>query len=368
MKKVGIVTLYGNANYGNKLQNYAVQETLKKFNLEPITIKNRAELNKKDKYILRYTAFLLRYIYNRCILKNEKYTDNEFNQNLNRTKSFLQFDSLIKTSNSYFNYFNKRKYSNYDYYCVGSDQVWNPNYGGMSEFDLLEFVSEDKVKFSFSASLGVSSIDEKTMDKAKYYLKKFDGISVREETGKKILKKYIENNVDVLIDPTMLLTCEEWQKIELKPKMIKNNKFILTYFLGKIGEQEEDYIEKIAKDNDCIIVNLLDKNSSFYSCGPSEFVWLEHHAFLICTDSFHSCVFSIIFNNPFIVFERKDNLKSMNSRIENLLSKFKLSNRKYHCIKYDDIKQCDFSIANSNLKLEQKKTYDFLYKVIKENN
>ena len=89
-------------------------------------------------------------------------------------------------------------------------------------------------------------------------------------------------------------------------------------------------IRRVAKENNCEVINILDKDSVFYECGPSEFLYLEKHAFLICTDSFHSSVFAILYNRPFIVFDREEeNVGNMNSRLETLISKLELKNRKY---------------------------------------
>ena len=71
------------------------------------------------------------------------------------------------------------------------------------------------------------------------------------------------------------------------PKQLKNDKYILNYFLGELSEQRKNEIERIAKENDCEIINILDKNGPYYETGPSEFLYLEQNAFLICTDSFH---------------------------------------------------------------------------------
>ena len=89
-------------------------------------------------------------------------------------------------------------------------------------------------------------------------------------------------------------------------------------------------------------------------------MYLEKNAFLICTDSFHSCIFAILFNTPFLVFDREDNNVSMNSRIETLLNKFKLDDRKFTGkITYQNLKK-DYIEAYKILEIEKKKSYEFL--------
>ena len=101
--------------------------------------------------------------------------------------------------------------------------------------------------------------------------------------------------------------------------------------------------------------------------GPSEFLYLERNAFLICTDSFHSCVFAILFNVPFVIFDRKDNIVNMNSRLETLLKKFKLEDRKYT----GKIKQNELSYNYEKsikiLEEEKKKSYVFLKEALNKN-
>ena len=171
-------------------------------------------------------------------------------------------------------------------------------------------------------------------------------------------------DIQVLIDPTMMLTSNDWDKVIMKPEQAINKKYILKYFLGNISKDKNDEINRIAKENDCEIIDISDKNSPFYQTGPSEFLYLEKNAFLICTDSFHSCVFAILYNVPFIVFNREHNGTSMNSRITTLLLKFQLENRYYKGKINNQILQADYTIAYKILEKERKKSLDFLKKAL----
>ncbi len=98
--------------------------------------------------------------------------------------------------------------------------------------------------------------------------------------------------------------------------------------------------------------------------GPEEFVYLEKNAFLICTDSFHSCVFSIIFNRPFVVFNRIGTKKSMNSRIETLLKKFKIDNRMFTGKITEENLRYDYTETYKILEKEREKSRKFLEKAL----
>ena len=143
-------------------------------------------------------------------------------------------------------------------------------------------------------------------------------------------------------------------------KKLEKKKYILNYFLGNLSEKRKKEISRIAKENNCKIINILDKNDNFYSCGPSEFLYLEKNAFLICTDSFHSTVFSILFNRPFIVFDREDSEVKMSSRLETLLNKFGLKNQWFDKKIKNEQLDCDYSQVPQILKEERLKAKKFI--------
>jgi len=348
MKKIGIITIIDNDNYGNRLQNYAVQEIIKKFHYEPVTMLNKQYTNDKK-------LFLLRLIRNK--LKN-----NLKKSNYERRKNFECFNKLISFSKE--NTIPFKKYNDYAFFITGSDQVWNPNIGRMKDIDLLSFAPGYK-RISLSASFGISSINHNKQKKLKRELKKFKSISVRENSGKEIVKNVLPNkNVCVLIDPTMMLDAREWNSIAKKPNQLKNKKYVLNYFLGTLSEKVKNDINQFALNNNCGVINILDVNSPFYKCGPSEFLFLEKNAFLICTDSFHASVFAILNRVPFIVFDRYTKSGSMNNRLETLLLKFDLLDRKYNGFITNNILKVNYSKTYTILGEERKKVINFLSKAL----
>lgn len=369
MKEALIVTLYGNNNYGNKLQNYAVQQLLLKHNINCLTLKNNEDYNKRDKRLLRYFKAKLKRIIRIRTLNEEKYY-NYINKNKERTQNFIEFDKKIHKTKRFFNFFSIRRYNKFDYYVVGSDQVWNPSFG-LFDLGYLRFIKDDTKKIALSASFGVDNVSKEYEKTISDGIKKFKAISVRENSAKDIIEK-TTNRTDaiVLLDPTMLVDIAEWNKIACKPRQFeklcpKNEKYILNYFLGKLDAKKEEEIKRIAKENNCRIINILDKEDPFYSCGPSEFVWLEKNAFLICTDSFHSCVFAILYNVPFVVFNRDDGQKgknSMNSRIETLLGKFELEDRYFKTRITNELLKADYIKKERILNTEREKAKEFIEK------
>lgn len=332
MKKIGVVTLNDYVNYGNRLQNYALVKYLNglddcmAYNIWPKSIK-----------------FQLKDLLKRVIISPK----------FRRISKFRKFNKLINTVS---------KYDGFDYYITGSDQVWNPQWAASDQLLLNNVNSNNKI--SYAASFGVKELTKQEQKRFKKSLSQFKCLSVRENTAKNIIDNLnIENDVEVLIDPTMLLDSNEWKEVSHKPKVFfDSDKYILNYFLGELSDQRKVAIEKFAFENDCKIINLMDPKDLFYTCGPSEFLWLEEHAFLICTDSFHSSVFAIIFDRPFVIFDReqKEN-KDMSTRIDTLLTNFEIKNRKFngHGITKENLIH-DYCKAFQILEKEKEKSKLFL--------
>lgn len=350
-KKIGIITIIDDNNYGNRLQNYATQETIKKLGMESFTLKNYVRCNEINSFFKVYLLLFLKKIQN-LYFRLKTYRRYKKFKNFNKTISF--YTKTITSINA------KKIDKKFDYYICGSDQIWNLNFRRSSYIDMLEFTSYNK-KVAFSPSFGVSDFKKNHREKITSALKNFKALSIREESGKKLICELTNrNDTEVLIDPTMLLTSEEWDKIVKAPSKLKSKKYILIYFLGGISKDREKEIIRVANENNCDIIDVLDKKSEFNSTGPSEFLYLIKNAFLICTDSFHSCVFSILYNKPFIVFDRIGSGKSMNSRIDTLLNKFNLNDRKYNDTITGKYLICDYNKAYNILASERKKSINFL--------
>ncbi len=357
MKNVGIVTIIDNDNYGNRLQNYAVQEFLRENGVNPKTLINKNATNSKKNYIIRAIKTQLNILLGRSStsFEDRKNKFKEFNNNIEFAKKELTAYSKISNQ--------------YDFFVVGSDQVWNPNFGRLRDVDLLTFARNEQ-KISFSSSFGINEIPQKLRKYVSDQLSSFKAISVREDIGKNIIEDLTERkDVEVLVDPTMLISSDKWDKLQKRPKQLdqlKKKKYILNYFLGEIEKEWKEEIDRIARENNCEVINLLDKKSPFYLTGPSEFLYLEKNAFLVCTDSFHSSVFSIIYNRPFIVFNRtgKDEKKKMSSRIDTLLSKFNLQERRFEGKITEENLKHDYTETYKILENEKQKSMTFLKKAL----
>lgn len=337
MKKVGIISLCGNFNYGNKLQNYALQEILKKMDCKVSSIWT----NPYKKFSKMHLKVLF-----------QSFKD-FINFLFHRNDRFIFTMRFIKFNNKYLSYMKDKVYSfqekkisryNLDKFFIGSDQVWNYSFPNDNFGDIEFALQAPKEKcFSYAASFGISNIPKEMEEVYKTGLEHLNKISVREQSGVDLVKK-ISGRADakLVLDPTMLLSSEEWSKIAKKPNFIKDgDKYILLYFVGNMLDINS--LRIMAKERNYKIIDIHPQSYCLYHTGPVEFVYLLKNAEMIVTDSFHACAFSMIFSKPFYVFKRKDNVLSMISRIDSLLQRYDLSSRKISSI--NDIKFDDFNIS-----------------------
>lgn len=336
-KKVGIVSCYFKKNYGSALQAYATKKILDNNNIpnETISIEKNVDFkNGKIKYY-KTQIFNLKFIKtkfgmikmkgyqktnkklkNNISTRNKKY--NEFKKNFNLSATCTNYASLTELA--------KEKYTDV---IVGSDQLWLP-VNVVSDYYTLNWVPDEINKISYSTSFGFSKIPQKYNTTYTNFLKRINHLSTREKSGVDIIKEITGIDAKLVCDPTILLTADEWSKEATEERIIKE-KYILCYFLGK-NIKHRKFAEKLREETGCKIVSLnhadeyvkySDKFCDYapYDVGPREWLNLIKNAEYVCSDSFHSSVFSILFNKKFFAFRRHNskNKFSTNSRIDSLL-------------------------------------------------
>ena len=251
--------------------------------------------------------------------------------------------------------------SAYDYFIAGSDQVWNPYLEYCTAANFLSFTEREK-KVALSPSIAIEQIPEKDKENFAKWLKDFRLLSVREEKGAELIRELTGRNVEVLCDPTMYLSAEKWRNVEKEPKSrLKNSPYILTYFLGDCEASYKIWIENLAEKNHMKIFEL--QNEENFGIAPDEFLYLIDHAACVCTDSFHGTVFSLIFHTPFVVFERRDNFKTMSSRLSTLLTLFNCLERTPEGVEEQDVFQVNFDYTDMVLEQERKRFKNFLDRI-----
>ena len=354
MKKIGIISLFGYNNYGNRLQLFAVQKVYKTLGFDSEIIKYKQE-TPNDPLVIRGKIFImfllnLRSQLSKINLKNKRISNFKEHAKLYYKESKNQLNPLKIYDN-----FHK----SYSFFSVGSDQIWGWFTHSIADFVFLKFVPREK-RLTFSPSFGSAAIDEKYRKVFTDGLLGFEQLSVREQTGAAIVKSFIGKEATVLCDPTMCLSKKEWLEFATPHHRRPQNKFILTYFLGEKSEKVAGVLESFSKEYEIVNLNSF-KSPEFYAINPSEWVDYINDASLFLTDSFHGVVFSLILQTPFAVYSRVGG-EGMETRITNILEKFKMGDRFEMSADESLLFNIDFSDTENSINTEKLKAFGFLRK------
>lgn len=239
---------------------------------------------------------------------------------------------------------------------IGSDQCWNPGWGlGASEFGAQCAVGVDR-KMAYAASFGIciSDMPEEWRRRYSEWLSGIENIGVREFAGDQIVRELTGRDAKVVLDPTMLQTAEWWSKIEecpLIPGVDLDKPFCLKYVLG-----DDAASEKISERCERDALGLVDLTDIHLPVGPAEFVWLIHHAALVCTDSFHATVFSLLFHRCFVIYERQGSAKNMSSRFDTLDMLFGINSNRAGMESFDERRVDGFDWDGFERSLDEKRS------------
>ncbi len=363
--KVGVITRHAVPNYGSLLQSYATQVALERmgYDAEIIDyIRNDERAENLSKTLVKGKKWdrnlITRMIYNAIQMPNYSKMYKKF--------ELYRKDFLKVTENTYKDLEQlKENMPEEDVYCSGSDQIWGRI--GQDEYDeayFLEFVKNKKC-IAYSSSFGKTELNENLDKNLNNLLKKYSKILVREKSAKEILEKHNIKNVEQVLDPTLLLSQNEWEELANKTNLKKKEKYILIYQLHA-NKEFNNYAKRFAKSKN---MKLLRLSPSFYHITRSgkliylptqyELLWYFKNADYILTDSFHATVFSIIFNKKFIDILP---LNKTGTRIESILDLLKIDNRILE--DYNDFnsidKNIDYESVNKKLEEEKQRSIELL--------
>lgn len=344
-KTCGIITLFEVDNYGNRLQNYAVVSLLKKLGVDSETIamsRRRGISHFRD--IVAST---------RESLKRMKRHEGK------RTKRFKTFSRKYTPVRHVVK--NNIQSMPFDAYVIGSDQVWNPSWGIGAREDGMQCAAgiEKGRKIALSPSFGIAELSREWQQRYANWLSDFEVLSAREDSGAEIIARLTGKRPVVLVDPTMGIDASEWLSVA-DDSMTPRAEYVLTYYLGDKQGDLSNAVERFADDNQYSVSNLMDLDSSVHQAGPSEFLSLIANSSYFVTDSFHGCVFAILFHKDFAVVRREQaGQVDMFSRLETLLAKFSLEDR--ICLNGSLPEgNIDWTLVDALLKKERQKLISYL--------
>lgn len=319
MKSVGIITTFRQPNFGSVLQAFALQYVIEKmgYDVKVIDYKYPNEFHWKAgakhgrrKITLRnrlgdVKRYLQLHLHLRKLTKMEKL--NKFIEVEMKCTAFYPSRESIVNHPPIF-----------DIYISGSDQIWNPNtmFGDMSY--MFDFAPQNSIRIAYSSSFSCDSIPEKYMDVYRKNLSKFKAIGVRESNGLALIKKITgRTDARLVLDPTLLLTKEQWNEYALKSdELLLPPKFILFYMLAYTYSPEDKMSEILSfmqQKYKLPIVSLSPCPRGFNgefirieqteSIGNYEFLQLFMKSEMVVTSSFHGTAFSLNFGKPFLALE-----------------------------------------------------------------
>lgn len=384
-KKAGIVTLYhNNYNFGGLLQAYALPVALERYlgiSAEQIDyiFKSQEQPKTKNTISLTNIIYYIGYVF---FSKLEK-------KNLQkREKAFRQFIKFIPHSKYSYEYDTiSESLEIYTEFICGGDQIWNDcqqiDWYRNEDSDVftLQFVPESVKKISYAPSMAVLNLTDEYKKDFRKGINRFDAISLRERRALPVLQELTDKPLTVTVDPVLLLEENDWLKVIRYPQI--RQKYILCYLLGDSLAQRKA-VKIFASKTKCKtltfphILGDVRKCDLFfgdihdYTSGPREFIGLIKNAEFVITDSFHACVFSMIFEKPFVVFERNKigEKGNMNSRIYDFLEEYHLENQLVTEKELEDINkipEIDFTYAHRHWEKRREESLEYLENALKDN-
>lgn len=378
MKKIGILAVKTH-NYGSLLQTYALQKVVDLIGYENEII-NYKKTNYLKQALRLFNIPLLKQslakVEKKIVIKT-KYKDLApiFS---GRTDAFNAFiENYLRFSKTYIGRNNLEKgAADYDCFVLGSDQVWNPmNYG--ADFFSMTFVPDNKKKVAYAPSFGVTTIPKHQLEGTKRFINRIDCLSVRETSGKELIKNLTGRDAKLVVDPTILLKRKYWDQI--KGNAIIREPYIFCYFLGS-NENHRRFANELREKTGYKIVTLphmdeiVDSDFGFGdivpdNVGPEQFINLISNAAYVCTDSFHGTVFSILYHRVFFAFNRYKSSggDSTNSRLNSILDVCGLGKRKFDSsegLKSEMLEEIDYGAVDKRLTDLRAESMEFLVKSI----
>lgn len=341
--KVGIVTLYGQNNYGNRLQNYATVKSINAlgYSAESLVLTRGSMLQQLKSFVKNH--FLA--------IKHA----GEVTNNKARLDAFHSFSSNIPTRIvDSVNGLDRE----YRYFSVGSDQVWNPRYiKGMEKWFYLQFC-KPKQRIALSPSIGLDELNPAQCKSLSDGIRDFPRLSIREHRGAELIAKCAGRNATVLCDPTLTVSSDEWDALS-NNRLTPSEPYVFAYVLGDTGSIA-NVLETVTRRGIIPVISLSDRATiGELPAGPAEFVSLIENAKHVVTDSFHAAVFAAIFQKPLTVVKR-DGGADMFSRLDTLSMMLDIRNKIFGSAEFDYAYAGDYVDTSNRIELERHKFMAYL--------
>ena len=325
--KAGLLTFYHLHHYGAILQAAATQRALETLGWECETID----------YFVNQDTRIFRPVASPSLAASDAYNALHYPAVRRRWQRFEDFSrSFLRLTDRRYESREELRRAElpYDLLVSGSDQIWNPTIFPDRRFDPVFFGAFSPLrKIAYAPSFGVARLPEGMEEELKGYLEGFSHLSVREVSGREIVREASGREAAVVLDPTLLLTAAEWSALAADPAL-REKEYILCYGISRSGALEP-YIRRLAEETELPVVQLCGTRRKLHpkarmisDAGPAEFLGLFQRAAYVCTNSFHGTVFSVLFQRPFFTAVAPAELQEPErSRTFSLLSRLGLTER-----------------------------------------
>lgn len=369
-KKIALFSCHEDPNYGSMLQAYALATAIKRmgYDAEYITYRTYPKQSLLFKCIKRtIKEFLLR----TGLMKDHNpfhfFNTQEFSSTI---KAFREFHKKYIPSSIRIYHSNtigsELPLVEYSTYIVGSDQLWSPlNYECDSRIPYFLDFTELPSRSSYATSLGTTILSDRYKDLLKEKLSVFDHLSCREKSNTEMLTQLLGQPVEEVLDPTLLLTTEDWDQIAIDTTIA--NRYVLAYILGEKNTLV-DFAERLGKTLAIPVYYIatrpkhLNHKNVLTGIGPDAFIGLLKKATYVVTDSFHGCLFCINYKVQFYAFSKREgNLNSQdNIRIVEFLQSLHLEDRFQDDTHATLIQDCDYELPHHILNKKRETSLAYL--------
>lgn len=348
MKKIAIITLHDVNNYGSVLQTYATQCYFEDMGMDPIIIDYRRPWETRFGYWFYMNEKNLM-----GLVRNIVY----FPTKIIQRGVFQRFRKvhLKLTAQTYSNEKELKKNPiEADFFCTGSDQVWNSGWNeGVIPAYFLNFVEKKALKFSFAASFGSSRISTQDANKIKYYLETYELVTVREKQSVDMLRDDLKIQAVEILDPTLQIEGEFWKSL-CRPERYLREKYVLLIQLNR-NKTFDNLAVCFAKKHKMRLVRLCLRVDQLILNGKcilipevEDYIRLIRDAEYVLTDSFHAVSFCLNLEKQFYVYYPE----KYSERLKSILSIVNLKDRELQSLEKEadiDYKKVQEIIKNKRI-------------------
>lgn len=366
--KVLLTTVFSGYNYGSSLQALAGKIVLNElgYNCQLVAMRSCVkgrDVRLKKLFIILIRSFILG---GKGSSKSLRTYQNSYRKEMiGDSVSLFDYFTNKYLLPSYLSWGSLKKLAMEATACfAGSDQIWNSSTMYVDPLYYLRFAPAEK-RVAFAPSFGRDFVAEYNKRKMGKWIGEFAYLSVREDSGVRLIKELTGRDAVHMIDPTLLIDGRTWKNILNVED--KQGNYILAYFLDAPSDSARKAIAELKSALKCEVIAIPYQFDDMNYCdrvvptGPIEFLDLISNAKCVLTDSFHGTAFSINLHTPFYVFGRAyGNAHCQNSRVESILKLVKMLDRfEPKCVS-DKYSQINFNYSENVLNRERDNARKYL--------